>query len=232
MAHISTNISGERDTFKGADRLETQSTLITITSMFSKRVFDIAFTLLVAPFVIVLLCIVAPFIKSDGGSLFFGHKRVGKDGRQFKCWKIRTMVADADVKLLEYLENNPAEKATWLTDFKLENDPRITRLGALLRKTSIDELPQFFNVFKGEMSIVGPRPVTMEEISSQYQEAADAVLSVRPGVTGPWQVSGRNSITYAERIQIDLQYVSRVSFWNDISIIFQTVKVMVLRTGQ
>ncbi|MBU2865367.1 sugar transferase [Pacificibacter marinus] len=194
--------------------------------------FDIIFTLLVAPFVIVLLCIVAPFIKSDGGSLFFGHKRVGKDGRQFKCWKIRTMVADADVKLLEYLESNPAEKAAWLTDFKLEKDPRITRLGALLRKTSIDELPQFFNVFKGEMSIVGPRPVTMEEISSQYQEAADAVLSVRPGVTGPWQVSGRNSISYAERVQIDLQYVSRVSFWKDISIIFQTVKVMVLRTGQ
>ncbi|WP_252729430.1 sugar transferase [Pacificibacter marinus] len=232
MAHISTNISGERDTFKGAARFETQSTLITITSMISKRMFDIIFTLLVAPFVIVLLCIVAPFIKSDGGSLFFGHKRVGKDGRQFKCWKIRTMVADADVKLLEYLESNPAEKAAWLTDFKLEKDPRITRLGALLRKTSIDELPQFFNVFKGEMSIVGPRPVTMEEISSQYQEAADAVLSVRPGVTGPWQVSGRNSISYAERVQIDLQYVSRVSFWKDISIIFQTVKVMVLRTGQ
>lgn len=202
-----------------------------IYAAFGKRVCDLVFAFALLPILIPVIAVLWGLTRLDGGPGFFGHKRVGKDRRQFSCWKIRTMVPDAEAKLKQYLSDNPDAKAQWQRDFKLDNDPRITRLGNFLRKTSLDELPQIWNVIRGEMSFVGPRPVVQDELL-RYGEAEKYYLSVRPGITGLWQVSGRNDISYADRVRMDRIYASRYSMLQDTKIIAKTATVVLFPTGK
>ncbi|GAA3852829.1 sugar transferase [Celeribacter arenosi] len=195
-----------------------------------KRVFDVVFVLLVAPIILPIVGILAVIIGLDGGAAFYGHERVGRNGQRFTCWKLRSMVADADARLVQHLAENPEARMEWDREFKLQNDPRVTRLGRFLRRTSLDELPQFLNVLSGEMSVVGPRPVTAPEIECYGAQAA-SVLNVRPGVTGLWQVSGRNAVSYPDRVALDIAYVTKLSFVSDLFIVFKTVKSVLVRTG-
>ncbi|KIC36398.1 exopolysaccharide biosynthesis protein [Leisingera sp. ANG-M7] len=178
--------------------------------------------------VILLLWILA---RRDGGPGFFGHTRVGRDGRLFKCWKVRSMVADAEARLQAHLDADPAAAAEWERDHKLANDPRISRLGHVLRKTSLDELPQIWNVLKGEMSFVGPRPIVTRELA-KYGSSAPAYLAQTPGITGLWQVSGRNDVSYEERVALDVAYLRRRSFPGDLQIILRTGSAVLGRTGR
>ena len=166
----------------------------------------------------------------EGRPLFFGHERVGKNGRRFLCYKFRTMVPDARERLDELLQSDPAAKAEWEAHHKLDNDPRVTCLGTFMRKSSLDELPQFWNVLRGDMAIVGPRPIEQDE-GDLYGDHFDEYKSVRPGITGLWQVSGRSSTSYEERIALDMEYISKRSFWGDLVIIAKTVKVVLTRRG-
>jgi exopolysaccharide production protein ExoY len=178
-----------------------------------------------------VLALVAWLIwKRDGAPIFFGHYRVGRDGELFRCLKFRSMYRDADRMLKELLETDPQARAEWDRDQKLANDPRITPVGHFLRKTSLDELPQLFNVLRGEMSLVGPRPITNGELA-RYGAARWHYLSVQPGMTGLWQVSGRNNTTYDERVALDRRYVEARSIRLDLSILFRTIKVVVARDG-
>jgi len=197
---------------------------------FGKRAFDLAFVVMLSPLLFPVIALLALAVRLDGGAAFFGHKRVGKDGKTFKCWKLRSMVPDAEERLRTYLLENKEEQEFWQANFKLANDPRITRLGRFLRKTSLDELPQFWNVLIGDMSVVGPRPVTREE-TALYGNAKAVLQTVRPGITGLWQVSGRNAVDYDHRIALDVKYLSVLDFRADIGIIFRTVFVMLKRTG-
>lgn len=202
-----------------------------IYAAFGKRVCDLVFAFALLPILIPVIAVLWGLTRLDGGPGFFGHKRVGKDRRQFSCWKIRTMVPDAEAKLKQYLSENPDARAQWQRDFKLDNDPRITRLGNFLRKTSLDELPQIWNVIRGEMSFVGPRPVVQDELL-RYGESEKFYLSVRPGITGLWQVSGRNNISYADRVRMDRIYASRYSMLQDTKIIAKTATVVLFPTGK
>lgn len=166
----------------------------------------------------------------DPGPVLYGHRRVGFGGREFRCWKFRTMVVDGDAVLERYLRENPAEAAIWGEQRKLVNDPRVTRLGAVLRKLSLDELPQLLNVLKGEMSLVGPRPVVQAELD-HYAGSARHYLATRPGLTGLWQISGRSDTTYAERVRLDRFYVTNWSLWRDLRIIFLTIPAVALSRG-
>ena len=196
-----------------------------------KRSLDILLLLiLAAPFVLVIAAL-ALAVRRDGGPAFFGHKRVGQDGRTFRCWKLRTMVPNAEQVLLEHLAAHPDAASEWAANVKLRNDPRITRLGYILRATSLDELPQLWNVFVGEMTLVGPRPVTPSEME-KYEGYEQCYLSLRPGITGLWQVSGRNATDYRERVQLDSHYYSTCSFSQDVKILFRTFGAVLRRTGQ
>jgi len=176
------------------------------------------------------LAIIALLVKRDGGPAFYGQPRIGQNGKTFKCWKFRSMVPNAGEVLKDLLANSPQARAEWERDFKLKNDPRVTKLGAILRKTSLDELPQLWNVLMGEMSLVGVRPVTQTELKNYGEKIAD-YYAMLPGMTGLWQVSGRNDVSYAERVELDSQYVRGWSFWGDIGIIFKTVDVMLRKRG-
>lgn len=195
-----------------------------------KRIFDLAgalvLLLLLAPAMLLLMW----RLRAEGGSAIYGHVRVGRGGRQFRCFKFRTMVPDADRRLAELLASDPEAKAEWEREFKLKNDPRVTRLGDFLRRSSVDELPQLFNVVRGEMSLVGPRPVVEAELA-RYGDKLDDYLAVRPGMTGLWQVSGRNDTSYERRVALDSDYVRNWSFRRDISILFRTVGVVLGRKG-
>lgn len=169
-------------------------------------------------------------IKKDGGNAIYGHPRIGRNGKTFKCLKFRSMVVNSKEVLEELLSTNAEARAEWEKDFKLKNDPRITKVGAFIRKTSLDELPQLFNVLKGEMSLVGPRPVVKEELE-RYQHDVDYYLMAKPGMTGLWQVSGRNDVDYETRVYFDSWYVKNWSLWNDIAILFKTVNVVLNRDG-
>lgn len=198
---------------------------------FGKRILDILLVALAAPFLLPVIGLLALLVMRDGAAPFFGHKRIGKDGREFRCWKIRSMVPNAEEKLKTWLGENPAARAEWEQNFKLENDPRITPLGHILRKTSLDELPQLWNILKGEMSWVGPRPVTAKELVF-YGPAVAHYKAMPPGLTGLWQVSGRNDISYAERVGLDVRYYRDCSFLLDTGIILRTAKAVVMRTGR
>ena len=167
---------------------------------------------------------------SSRGSVLYIHSRIGLNGSKFNCIKFRTMIRGADQFLEDYLNSCPISRAEYKASFKLKHDPRITRIGKFLRTTSLDELPQFWNVLVGDMSVVGPRPLVQSELS-KYGSAIDKVLSVRPGIAGLWQVSGRNDIPYAKRVQIDASYVRLMSFWLDISLIFKTILVVIFPRG-
>lgn len=197
-----------------------------------KRLFDIAFSFAVLLILAPLFILIGLWVKlSSKGPVIYGHERVGRGGTTFKCYKFRTMYVDAEAKLAELLKSDPALKKEWNTYYKLKNDPRVTRIGRLLRKTSLDELPQFWNVLKGDLSVVGPRPVTKEELINEYGPYRSRLLSIRPGVTGPWQVSGRNNLTYADRIKLDMRYINHSSLVWDIKLIFRTIPAMILTRG-
>jgi exopolysaccharide production protein ExoY len=167
---------------------------------------------------------------TDGAPVIFGHYRVGSRGRLFRCLKFRTMATNSQQLLADLLASDPAAAAQWKRDHKLERDPRITAVGAFLRRTSLDELPQLWNVVRGEMVLVGPRPITVAELT-RYGLVRWHYLSVPPGMTGLWQVSGRNALTYDERVELDRRYVEHHDWFTDLAILARTVKVVLLRHG-
>jgi putative colanic acid biosysnthesis UDP-glucose lipid carrier transferase len=189
-----------------------------------KRHFDIVFSFCALLVCSPLFIAIGLLIKmQDGGSVFYGHKRITATGKEFRCWKFRTMVKDADKKLQKILDTDPNASGEWQNGFKLKKDPRITRLGRFLRKTSLDELPQFFNVLKGDMSVVGARPVVFKELRDYYRESAGLYCSIKPGITGPWQVGKRNDIMdYDERVKADVWYIQNCSPLLDMKIIAET----------
>lgn len=197
---------------------------------YGKRMLDIAFVLAMAPLVLPLVALLALAVALDGANPFFGHKRIGRNGRAFVCWKLRSMVPDAEHRLRDHLASDADARREWEQKFKLTDDPRITAVGRLLRRTSLDELPQFWNVLKGEMSLVGPRPVVRTELR-RYAGLSRAYMSVRPGVTGIWQVAGRNDIEHDDRAVMEAGYVASLSLRNDLSILWRTVGVVLRRTG-
>jgi exopolysaccharide production protein ExoY len=166
--------------------------------------------------------------RDDGTPVFFGHYRVGRNGELFRCLKFRTMAVDAENVLRRLLEEDARARAEWERDHKLHDDPRITRFGRFLRRTSLDELPQLFNVLRGEMNLVGPRPVVVKELR-RYGHAKFHYLSVRPGMTGLWQVSGRNRTSYEDRVRLDRRYVEQQSIWLDCVILARTIPVVVFK---
>lgn len=198
----------------------------------SKRIFDITFSLvaLVVGAPVFLLCMGAVRLTSRG-QVFFACKRVGKDGRIFRCWKFRTMVEGAERMLPLLLASDHSLLHEWRTFYKLKEDPRVTAVGKWLRKTSLDELPQFWNVLLGDMSIVGPRPLSQEEVTSQLKGSAKKILTLRPGITGLWATSGRSEIPYDQRLAIEQTYVESHNFFLDLRIIAKTVKTMVTPEG-
>ncbi|AHK45817.1 exopolysaccharide production protein ExoY [Ensifer adhaerens OV14] len=167
---------------------------------------------------------------SDGGSVFYGHRRIGHNGRAFRCLKFRTMRADGDRLLQDYLRNNPAAYEEWRATRKLQDDPRVTIVGSVLRKLSLDELPQLINIIRGEMSIVGPRPVVEDELEL-YDAAAVFYLQSRPGLTGLWQISGRNDVSYAARVAFDTHYVQNWSLIRDFFIVVKTIPAVCFSRG-
>ena len=187
----------------------------------------LAGTICISP---ILLAIGIWVYRDSPGPIIFKHRRIGKNGREFACYKFRSMCADADIKLKELLETDPQARAEWDRDFKLKDDPRITKSGAFLRRTSLDELPQIFNVLKGEMSLVGPRPIIREEIP-RYGKYIKDYYMVRPGITGMWQTSGRSDIDYDERVQMDTWYVRNWNIWFDIVLLWRTFKVVINGKG-
>ncbi len=197
----------------------------------AKYSFDFFCTLLGTIIISPLLLVIAAAIYLDSpGKVIFKHTRIGKNGKAFGCYKFRTMCMDADKKLAELLATSPAAKEEWERDFKLKDDPRVTKIGKFLRKTSLDELPQIFNVLKGEMSLVGPRPIVQAELE-KYGEYLDDYLMVRPGITGMWQVNGRSDTTYEERVHMDSWYVRNWSIWIDIMLLWRTVKSVIKCEG-
>jgi Undecaprenyl-phosphate galactose phosphotransferase WbaP len=176
------------------------------------------------------LLIAAGIRLETGGPVLFSHLRVGRGGRRFRVWKFRSMVENADAVLAYHLEREPALRAEWLLSHKLKRDPRVTRAGRLLRRSSLDELPQLWNVLRGEMSLVGPRPIVEEEISKYGAEYA-LYAQVRPGLTGLWQVSGRNDTSYRERCELDSRYIRDWSLWLDARVCYKTLRVVVSGTG-
>jgi exopolysaccharide production protein ExoY len=197
----------------------------------SKRLFDLVLAVLLLVLVGTLVVAVAAMILAlDGRPIMIRHFRVGRGGTPFACLKFRTMVPNADQALEEHLRANPAARPEWSESRKLKNDPRVTRLGKVLRKSSLDELPQVINVFKGEMSFVGPRPIVRDEVSQYGAHIAD-YYRARPGLTGPWQVSGRNDVTYGNRVLLDSDYVQNWSFARDILILLKTVPAVITTRG-
>lgn len=191
--------------------------------LFIKRLFDFIVSfcgiIILSPLFIFIALLV--FI-SDPGKVFYGQERIGKNGRHIKVWKFRSMYKNADLIIDEL---TPEQKRQYYTEFKIDNDPRITKIGKILRKTSLDELPQLFNVLYNQMSLVGPRPLLEKEIEKYYEADADLLLSVKPGLTGYWQAYGRSNITYqsGKRQKMEMYYIKNASVWLDIKILFKTV---------
>ncbi|WP_077965123.1 sugar transferase [Ensifer adhaerens] len=197
----------------------------------SKRGFDMLAASLALVFLSPLFLMLMALVKfSDGGSIFYGHRRVGHNGKSFRCLKFRTMRPDGDRILHDHLKANPAAYEEWRATRKLQDDPRVTVVGSVLRKLSLDELPQLVNILRGEMSIVGPRPVVEDELEI-YDSAAVYYLQSRPGLTGLWQISGRNDVSYATRIAFDTQYVQNWSLLSDFSIVVRTIPAVCLSRG-
>jgi lipopolysaccharide/colanic/teichoic acid biosynthesis glycosyltransferase len=198
-----------------------------------KRSFDVLFSitmiLVTFPFWIIIMALIK---IEDGGPVFYRHPRIMESGKTFNCLKFRTMYVDADKRVAEILQNDSSLRKEWEKNYKLKNDPRVTRLGKYLRRTSLDELPQLFNVLVGQMSIVGARPVVPEELEKYYKETALSYCAMKPGLTGPWQVGKRNDIDdYRERVALDHWYALNSSIWLDLKIICKTVLRVVRPKG-
>ncbi len=211
--------------------LNIQNNLKSTLNRVIKRLFDITVSLLLLPFLLFLMVIIGIIIKIESpGPVIYSHYRIGKKGKIFKCYKFRTMQKDAEEKLQELLQKDSSARLQWEQYWKLIDDPRVTRVGRFLRKTSLDELPQILNVLKGEMSLIGPRPYLLRE-KDAIQDKLEIITSVAPGITGLWQVSGRNDITYQHRIKLDVWYIMNWSLWLDIYILIKTIKVVLGMRG-
>ncbi len=197
-------------------------------TFFLKRFIDVIGSLigLVVSAIIIFFVAIVMKIDEPKGPVFFSQTRVGKNGKEFKMYKVRSMCIDAEEKLAELIRHNEIEGAM----FKMKDDPRITKVGKFIRKTSIDELPQLWNVLKGDMSLVGPRPPLVREVKD-YTEHDKERLLVKPGCTGLWQVSGRNNLTFNQMVELDIEYIENISFINDLSIFFKTFKILVRNDG-
>jgi Undecaprenyl-phosphate galactose phosphotransferase WbaP len=210
---------------------EIRDRLVSHRDRFLKRSVDLALVFLASPALLLLIPAVCALLKlTSRGPLFFGHDRIGEDGRYFKAWKFRTMVVDAELQLEHYLAENPQARDEWESKKKLQEDPRVTSVGRWLRRTSLDELPQLWNVFLAEMSIVGPRPIITEEVA-KYDDSFELYARARPGITGLWQISGRNDTTYPERVALDSFYVRNWSVWLDLYILSRTVGAVLTGRG-
>lgn len=194
-----------------------------------KRAFDILVVVLAAPVWVPLVLVLGLLVMLDGGTPFYSQLRVGRGGRSFRMWKLRSMVPGADGLLEHYLSSDPAIRAEWDLRQKLDHDPRITRIGRLIRKTSLDELPQFWNILTGDMSLVGPRPMMLEQ---RALYSGRAYYALRPGVTGPWQVSTRNEASFADRARYDEQYLHDCSLTVDLALVLRTVLVVLTARGK
>ncbi len=195
---------------------------------FFKRVFDVAAVLAAAPVILPVIAGLALVVRRDGGPAFYSQLRVGKGGRSFRMWKLRSMVPDADARMDEYLQSNAAARVEWEMTQKLRHDPRITRVGHFIRRSSLDELPQLWNVLKGEMSLVGPRPM-MPCQQSMYPGRAYYLM--RPGITGLWQTAGRHATAFSARAVYDGEYEATLSLGTDLRILSRTVGVVMKCTG-
>ena len=211
--------------------LEMEDRLALKRNAITKRVFDVLFSVIGMIFLSPLLLGIMLLIRLDSnGPVFFGHKRLGRGGRYFSCYKFRTMLINSQDILNNLLENDQEAREKWERDFKLKDDPRITKIGSFLRKTSLDELPQLWNVLKGDMSLVGPRPIIADEVQ-KYGEKSKYLFRVIPGITGLWQVSGRNDVDYDERILLDEYYAKNWSLWLDIELLFRTIGAVLKKKG-
>jgi exopolysaccharide production protein ExoY len=201
------------------------------TGGLAKRSFDITAAALALLLFSPIFIMIAALVKfSDNGPVLYGHRRIGHNGRTFKCLKFRTMAVNGDEILRNYLRDNPQAAEEWRATRKLKNDPRVTVVGTVLRKLSLDELPQLLNILRGEMSVVGPRPVVDEELNL-YDSFAAFYLRTRPGLTGLWQISGRNDVSYESRIAFDTQYVQNWSLLGDVAIIVRTIPAVCMARG-
>ncbi|EAR50713.1 bacterial sugar transferase [Oceanicola granulosus HTCC2516] len=196
-----------------------------------KRLLDIAACLALAPFVLPIIALAWLAARLQGGPAFFAQERVGQGGATFRCYKLRTMVPDAEARLARLCARDPRLAAEWRTYQKLRDDPRVTPLGRLLRRTSLDELPQLWNVLRGDMSLVGPRPFTIEQESLYRAAGGSHYYSLRPGLTGPWQVSARGKTTFAERVRFDRAYSAALSPRTDLRLLLRTVRVVLRANG-
>jgi lipopolysaccharide/colanic/teichoic acid biosynthesis glycosyltransferase len=232
---VAFNIAGQlRQRVAAATDLRAQRVHVTLgpseASQTVKRGFDMVVGLALIVMLSPVLAALALFVKRDGGPAVFGHLRVGLNGRKFRCLKFRSMVVNADQALKQLLETDPRARAEWEREFKLKDDPRVTRVGRFLRRTSLDELPQLWNVVRGDMSLVGPRPIIDQELE-RYGADVTYYLMAKPGMTGLWQVSGRSNTDYATRVSLDVAYVKNWSLTRDITILFKTFKVVVHGSG-
>ncbi|MDP1880377.1 MAG: sugar transferase [Parachlamydiaceae bacterium] len=198
-----------------------------------KRTFDIFFSIfcliILSPIFLVISILI---LFTSSGNIIYSHERMGRGGKPFRCYKFRTMYLDADIRLAELLKHDPQLLKEWQQTYKLKKDPRVTAIGNVLRKLSLDELPQFWNVLRGDLSVVGPRPVVKEEFEKYFGTKGYKILSIRPGLTGLWQVSGRSDITcYHKRIQLDEYYVDNQSLLFDLQLILKTIPVMLGQKG-
>ena len=202
-----------------------------IAGQMVKRCMDVGVALLAIVALAPLMVAIAVLIRrGDGGPALFRQIRVGKDGRRFACWKFRSMVRDAEAALQRHLAARPDAAREWAESRKLVNDPRVTPLGDFLRRSSLDELPQLFNVLRGDMSLVGPRPIVPAECA-RYGDDLKFYLAARPGITGLWQVSGRSDCSYPERVALDVAYAQNWRLSTDLVIVFRTVPAVLLRRG-
>lgn len=196
-----------------------------------KRVFDLSFAVTLLVFLLPLLCMIATAcLFLQGRPIVYPHRRVGRNGALFPCLKFRTMVRDPDAALAKHFDENPGAREEWAASQKLRADPRVTPLGRLLRKSSLDEIPQLLNIVRGDMSVVGPRPIVVAEVW-RYGTEISAYYRTRPGLTGPWQISGRSDTSYAERVRLDTAYVATWSFGNDVMIVLKTIPAVLLSQG-
>ena len=199
--------------------------------MVIKRGFDMLLASILFVLLLPGMLLIAALVRRDGGPAVFGHRRIGADGRTFRCWKFRSMVPDADKVLQRLLATDDAARAEWEREYKLLDDPRITPLGKVLRVTSLDELPQLINVIKGEMSLVGPRPYLHQE-RGRIGVDLHTILSARPGMTGLWQVSGRNKLTFEDRVQLEAWYVRNWTVWLDCIVLAKTFRAVLFRENE
>lgn len=198
---------------------------------YGKRAFDLTLAVLLLPILAPVIAVLWVLARRDGGPGFFGQERVGKGGRIYTCWKIRTMVVDAEERLQKYIKSDPEVAREWHVNQKLKDDPRITKFGEFVRKTSLDELPQIWNVLVGEMSFVGPRPFMVEQKGIYKAAGGKAYFQLAPGITGPWQVYGRSQTTFVSRVRYDSDYLSSLGFLSDLRLIVSTFGVVVKSTG-